>query len=270
MLLLFLGVRRAIMKSVPLQLDPTSSRLLLCCGLPVLIFYAGVSLLTDIEANWPMAAYLPLIPLAAAPLIDELSRYAALVRSWLATPDQTRPKMGFLRRKPETIWQVAWHWTLGWGIVSAAAIAFGPYARHIPALADFDGFHRISGHQAWAMEIAQERDELTQRLGAVPLLMAQKYQTSSLLAFYLPDAPVRVFNANHWFGARLTAYDFFPDTDLRDASLLGRNFMLFGADSARWENTFRFDVVTALDEDEPLFPRPQLSGAGRRQSPSAH
>jgi hypothetical protein len=251
--LLFLGSWRAVRSRSDHRIDRTNRRLLLCCGLPVLLFYAGVSLLTDIEANWPLAAYLPLIPLGAAPLIDELGRYAAILRDWKASPLRPRPKLGWLRRKPETLWQVAWHWTLGWGIVCAVLIAFGPYVRLIPGVPDIKGLDRITGHRDWAMDVNALRATCAAELGEPPEIMAAKYQTSSLLAFYLPDPPMRVYNANHWLGGRRTAYDFFPDTNLEDEALHGRTFLLFGADAQRWDRAFKFDSIEKLDGPETVF-----------------
>jgi hypothetical protein len=221
------------------------------CATPVWLFYLGVSFVTDVEANWPVPAYLTLTAPAAMALVSELARYRRLVRDWLAMPEP-RPREGLFRRKPETFWQVAWHWTLGWGIVAWIGIMFAPYAADLPLLREFDGKRRIAGHAARAQRVDEARQQLAAETRRVPLVITDYYTKTSLLAYYLPDQPA-VYCAASRMGTRQSAYDQFADTNLDDPALVGRPAILLGNTAERWQNTLGFEKVVRVSDDERLF-----------------
>jgi 4-amino-4-deoxy-L-arabinose transferase-like glycosyltransferase len=222
---------------------------LVCCAAPVLVFYLAVSLVTDVEANWPLAGFLTLLVLAGRRLGGELDRYGRLVAQWCALPAEARTKAGILRRKPETPWQIAWHWAIGWGVVAGLVISFVPY---LPGLEGISGLDRIRGHRAWAGEVARVMERVRRQTGEQPLVVADHYGKASLLAFYLPGHPV-VYSAARAMGQRPSAYDYFADTQLGDERLRGRTAVVVGTSVERWERTLVFDGVEVADRTNQVY-----------------
>ena len=213
-------------------------------SLPVLGFYLIVSLFTDAEANWPIAGYATLAPGAAVFLSRELPRRAALLRAWRALP-RPRPRAGFLRRAPETLPQVLWHWSIAWGLAAFIAVmAIAPLSR-APLVGRFVPRHRVSGHRAVAELAAGHAAALRERTGAEPMYIADHYMRAALLAYYAPGRP-SACSAVSLLGGRRSSYDFFPDTDLRGPALLGRPAVLVGAAPERWDRALSFDEVFPL------------------------
>ena len=244
---------------------------LLACGLPILVFYLLVSLRTDAEGNWPVAGYLSLLVLVGVAGAWELPRYRRKLAAWRSLPEP-RPRWGLARRRPETAFQVGWHWTLVVGLI-VPVVFFGlPVTAYIPGLASRSPVFRLTGHEAAAMRVQRVREALAQRTGREPWLVASTYGDTSLLAFYLPDRPT-VLNASTLAGGRTTAYDYFADTRFIDPpaltpapvsdpravggvkrdttsstegwrdrdALLGRPVVMYGGSAAMWEALFVLD-----------------------------
>ena len=216
-------------------------RTLALVSLPMFAVYLGVSFVTDVEANWPIAGYVGLLGLVGAVGVRELGRYRGLVRAWEADPE--RPKRGLLRRKPETPFQVAWHWSVGVGVACAAGVAVGalalPLVERTPLLGDIVPSHRLQGGRDLAASIEAALPE-----GGAAFVMADRYTTASLASYYLArsmgaGAPLVTSGSAH-LGDRRSSFDVWPDTDPRAASLLGRDAVLVGGGPARWGRAFRW------------------------------
>lgn len=237
---------------------------LFLCGAPVVVFYLLVSFRTEVEPNWPVAGYLTLLSLAAVWLPDRLDDYAQRVQTWMQT-SEPRPKRGWMRAKPETAWQVAWHWAVGWGVAAAVGIALAGYVAYLPLpLPDGlqRGLERATGHAAFAQAVQPYVEQLQNETGQPPLIIADRYQKASLLAYYLPGHPV-VYCPQQRFGDRVTAYDFFAETDVTAPDLAGRNAVLVGGNPRRWREALDFASVSQwLRTDPPVM-------IGRGYQPSA-
>lgn len=218
--------------------------LMYCLALPALAVYLCLSLVHAAQPNWPMHVFATLLVPVAQLAAIEIPRHRELLRQWIADPRRPRPKVGILRRRPETPFQVAWDWTLIYGVVGQLLILFTPNL--IPAQVR-DGFTgRFRGHRERAARVEQMRHELGAVDGRPPLLIAAHYMTAGLLAFYLPDRPA-VFCAAHTLGGRHSSYDFWPDTDLNDERLLHRSAVLVGKRPELWLEGFCFNSVETLD-----------------------
>ena len=225
----------------------------LACGLPIIVFYVIASFVADAEGNWPIAGYTTLLALAGVAAAHELPRYAALVRAWRALPEGTRPRAGFLRAKPETPFQVLWHWALAYGIAGGVGLALLPTLDRVPVLGDVIPLHRISGHAQRAREAqalidaARERVGLSQSGAGEPFYVADQYTRAALFAYYLPGRPV-VRSATSFMGGRRSSYDFFPATSLTDPALVGRPVVLIGSIPQAWNNAFVLPGLIRLTE----------------------
>lgn len=220
------------------------ARFALALAAPILLFYLAVSFVSDAEGNWPIAGYLPLLALVGAVAPREIDRWKNLVETWRSTPD--RPRMGFLRRKPETPFQLAWHWSISFGVVAVLGVMSLRLLDQVPVLERVIPLHRISGHRAYAMVVAQRLEEARNATEAEPFIVADQYTRAALLAYYMPSKP-SVRSATSYLGGRRSSYDFFDDTSLEDMKLLGRPAMLVGSTPERWRAAFSFDAVMTLE-----------------------
>ncbi len=251
----------------PAPAAPGGAAYLLCCGLPIIAFFLAVTAMTDAEGNWPIPGYVTLLMLAAVYLPGELDRYRQRVADWLAKPEP-RPRAGWMRAKPETAWQVAWHWSLGWGIGAMVVLMFGGYALQWPGAQRLPGVDRIGGHAARAAEVHDAAKQVEAQTASQPFIVADHYQKASLLAFYLPGRP-RVYCAASRMGKRINPYDYFEDVNLADPNLLGRDAVLADASRSQWHGALGFDRIRSIDGATDVFaaysyagPRVEATGAG--------
>lgn len=240
-------------------------RYLVWCAMPVLVMYLGVSLVSDAEGNWPIAGYLTLLALAAHVAVAELIRYHRLIDTWLASGDgRDRPWRGWMRRKPETLFQVAWHWHLAFGIAVALGVMTLPVFERVPLLAPVIPLHRVAGHSERAREVADIIERVERETGEPPIIISATYTDASLLAYYLPSRPI-VHCANHALGGKPKAYDFFADTDLHDPALIGRPVVMTWAGdeqshasaSRRWTKRFVLEGIEPPIELVRVKPKKQ-------------
>lgn len=253
--LMALGVARGLARGADPALRRASVFALASSG-PILLFYLALTIAFEGEANWPIAGYGALIIPAAMAVARDLDRRREMMAAWLADP--ARPKRGLLRRKPETIGQVLWHWSIGYGLVAGLGMMFIVHAAHLPVVGRFIPLHRFSGWRELGAAVGEEAARLRDESpgGAEPFIMARRYDGAARLAFYTPGRP-RVLSAASFMGDRRSSYDFFPDTDPRDPALLGRPAILAGANAGAWREAFRFEFVTPLSpagaRSTPLF-----------------
>lgn len=238
--------------------SPAIDSFLFWCAAPVLLFYFALTWFTDVEGNWPIAGYTTLLVLAARRAPSELTRYRAMVHAWLSETLRPRPRRGLLRRKPETTFQIAWHWSIGYGAVAAFGMLILPWLAGLPLVGKLVPMQRLTGQRAAAASVHRAVSDVMTRTqdpsisGNEPLYVASSYGRAGLLAFYLPGHPP-VCSAASLMGGRRSSYDFFEDTDLRRAELRGRVAALIGAPRARWERVLGSLDVFADDPELELL-----------------
>ncbi|MEM8834220.1 MAG: glycosyltransferase family 39 protein [Planctomycetota bacterium] len=228
--------------------------LMLYAALPILLVYLGVSLLSDAEGNWPIAGYISLLALAAAVAPSELDRHRALVEEWRTIEPNDkgkRPRMGYLRRAPETLFQISWHWSIGYASVAAIALVALPILDRVPSIDPHVPMHRLRGHTDRAMVLHKLAEELRESTGAEPFYVTNHYAKTALMAYHLPGEP-NVYDGAFRLHASESSYAFFDDQDLTDPSLLGRPAILYGGEIGHWQRSFRFDAVTPIDIETDL------------------
>lgn len=240
-----------------------SRRFMILASAPVLLFYGVISCVTEPEANWPLAGYATLFALAATMLPGELDRYRALLASWRRSQD--RPRQGLLRRAPETAWQVSWHWSLGVGVVVALGLVRVDLLARLPWIGPLVPTYRLMGADTRAAEALEMLSTIRKAGGGEPLIVSELYGPASQMAFYLPGRPVTLC-ARSALGGERSQYDYFPDTDLRNGALEGRNALLIGASAERWSALF--DRVEPLGSLDPEFDRARIARGkpARRQT----
>ena len=213
-------------------------RFLLLCAAPIFLFYLAVTFRTHAQGNWTLAGYATLIALIGTLFVTEMSRYRARVAEWLSTPPSDRRRRGLFRRKPETPFQVLWHWTLAAGLVSAPLIARIDLPARLPLVGPIIPVHRLIGARDRAAALRPMREHLASETGASPMIIAAYYGVAAQMAYYLPDRP-SCFCARRALGGEPSAYDFFRDTDLASPALRGLPALLLGGATAEpWANAF--------------------------------
>lgn len=228
--------------------------LMLHAAWPILLVYLGVSFLSDAEGNWPIAGYISLLALVAAVAPSELDRHRALVDEWRTIePDQKgkRPRMGYLRRAPETLFQISWHWSIGYASVAAIALVALPLLDRIPSIDPHIPMHRLRGHTDRAMVLHKLADELRESTGREPFVVTNHYAKTALMSYHLPGKPL-VYDGAFRLHASESSYTFFDDQDLTDPELLGRPAILYGGEIGHWRRALLFDAITPIEIETDL------------------
>ncbi|MCB1282210.1 MAG: glycosyltransferase family 39 protein, partial [Salinibacterium sp.] len=230
---------------------------LLCvwAALPVLIGYGALSFFTRIEGNWPIAGYITLVPLAATGVVRAKDDVRERAESWLALPKGQRPRAGLLRKRPESVMQMLWDWSIGWGLIAGFVMLRLDLVTRLPWPGEGKPMDRIVARLMEADVRADHAqrllDSLRDQTGSQPFVLAQQYGRASQLAFYLPGRPT-VFAASSFTGGRRTQYDEWAHTDLRSPEvvtpLLGRPALVVGGVSGQWDSVFdRVEEVGTLE-----------------------
>ncbi len=238
----------------------TTASLLAWSGAVIVVVYFLVSFLTDVEGNWAIAGYAGLSLQVARGMPGAIDAWREKVSRWRA--DGATDRAGILRRKPETWAQLGWHWSLGYGVVGwLGMLMIGGVAR-TPVIGQFVPMHRLSGSAALAGEVSG----LVAGMGGGAVL-AERYDTASLLAFYMEGHPV-VGCASALLGDRRTAYDYFDGTRLGgmlDES--GGKAVLVGGGERKWRRSLKIGTLRTVNEDVPIHvvggTRAAHEGAGR-------
>lgn len=256
--LFWLGSRSAAPRAVPSsppsisdqRNHPSPIAFLACAGLPTLLFYLFATLLTSVEANWPIGGYISLIPLAAIAVVRGMSDWRERMTRWKAIPPAQRPREGFILKRPETLPQVAWHFALFYGIVTSLLILRLDLIAQIPGIAGRVALHRLMGAKEFAgaihalsIKYTKPASEARSIVLRPPLLISYHYGVAAQLTFYLPDHPM-VFVAGSHLGYRRTQWDLWPDMSLSNPVLRTRDAILIGATESTWKPYFR--TVTDL------------------------
>jgi 4-amino-4-deoxy-L-arabinose transferase-like glycosyltransferase len=209
--------------------------MLICAAAPILLFYLAICAFTEPEGNWPMAAYVTLLPLAGWSAAEGLSEQRRRVAQWLADP--SRPRAGIFRAKPELWPQVLWHWSLGYGLVAGVGMLALALLAMVPGVGAYVPIGRLNGGVAMAQRIDAIRTQANFPADRPPMIVAVHYGQASQLAFYLPERPI-TFCASSHLGGRPTNHDFWPQTNLENPALLGRDAVLVGGQAAMWQRVF--------------------------------
>ena len=191
---------------------------------PVLFFYLLVSLRTDIKLNWPTAGFTVFLVPMACLLAERVDSDAGIRRLW--------------------------HWIVGLGLVCVLAISFAPYPLRAIGKIKIDGepinteraLKRISGFPRFAESVERAAAEMARDTGRDPFYVASTYGRAALLAFYLKGHP-SVYSADSFQGGRESSYDYFPDTNLADPTLLGRPAILLDNEKWVWERSLYFQSI---------------------------
>lgn len=277
---------------------------LLWCAAPILLFYLGLTFVSEGEGNWPMAGYVTLLAMAGWLVGMHMPGHHARVAAWRAMPTP-RPKQGWFRRQPESHTQIAWHATLVVGVLVAAASLRLDWAA-VPINAAYrwmtsstasktatnnqggsrEGgenrldssptsarrrvllpIHRLTGGPQLGAEAHALAVRLRESTGLEPFHIAQHYGRASLLAFYLPGRPI-VYCASSRLGGRATQWDHWPDTNLDNLEILGgRPAVLSGAELEQWQAAFDRVEDLGVLPSEPKADRRTFLGYGYRGFP---
>ena len=204
-------------------------RAMIALALPILVFYFFVSLITETEGNWAMAAFVNLVPPAAWAVMDGVARI-------------DRPIKFF------------WGASLVTGIGVLMLFPGAKTLARVPGIGGLVPLYRMSGMREHARDAQRVLDELESETGKEPIVMSVHYGRASQLAFYLPGHPV-VYCTSSLVGGRKTQYDIWAQTDLRNPEtqqrLLARPGLLFGGQPKHWKSAF--DSLTDIGklENEP-------------------
>ena len=235
----------------------SGARFLLWCGLPTIIFYLLATFLTNVEGNWAMGGFVTLAALAAVGAVRGMDEFRALLADWLAIKPAQRPRAGFVRRKPETLPQVAWHFTVGYGIIASLLMLRLDWIASLPLIGPNVALHRLKGVRQYAQAVDRLHRE---RVPDGPII-SYHYGVAAQLTFYLPDHPM-VYVAGSRLGYRRTQWDLWPDMDLSQPRFAGASALLIGASLPQWESCFGKVVEIGRLREDPRRDRWTWIGEG--------
>ncbi len=247
---------------------------LLCVWLamPILVFYLLVTLVSDAEANWAIAGYLTLLPLAARAAIRGMDRLLHKRRRWRRKDLPGRP--------PANLRHVLWHATIAFGLVSGfGLVLLDPISRIAGdgAAGELLSLDRVRRGPRLAQHVRDRLDAIREQTGQEPFVVGSHYGRVSLLAFelarlgveadlYCASAVLASFPEEGLCPGRRTQYDLWSETDLRDPAVIerlrGRPAVLLGATRRQWLEAF--DEVSELLEDGREQDRVTFVGYGFR------
>lgn len=226
-----------------------------CVSVPIFAVYLGVSLMTKVQGNWPIAGYAALCIPAGRLVAAEMERYRQMVARWREDP--ARPRMGFVRRKPETVVQVLWHWSIGYGIAAGVGLMLLGWVGTLPVVREVVPLHRLSGERDRAEALGRIiRGEIGDDASGT-LVMGARYTHAALMAYYLDRVFERskgptVGSAAAYLGERESSYDYWEETDLMRDRWMGTTVFLVGLRPERWEGVFLFERIETADEERKL------------------
>ena len=224
---------------------------MLSCAVPTLAFFLLLSLISTVEGNWPVSAYLTLLVLVGERSVVEIPRWFERRKRWLCDARAVLRAGGSPRRKPRSAWVTGWRWMIGWGLVTATIIAWPHGWARLPVIGDALPMDRIDGGREIAAEVDELRRQLRVRTGEEPLVIGGAYGLAGQLAFYLEDRPT-VYGADSYLRWRETQYDYWEETDLSDPALRGRPAVMVCRDAEKWLEAFEFETFGTLNEDIPI------------------
>ena len=194
----------------------TAATVLMCMGLPVAAFYFAVTFWAQTEGNWPMSAFVTMVPVAA----------------WCV-----KDAPGYNRYFVHALWGVV----VGSTVVVLLFFPLGSWLSTRPVIGPMIPLDRATGMREHAAATQQAIDTLRQQTGLEPIIITDHYGRASQLAFYLRGHPT-VYCNSALIGGRKTQYDLWDETNLANPdlvdSLRGRPGVLFGGDEQTWSLGF--------------------------------
>ncbi len=244
--------------------------LLVWISLPILVFYLLVTLRTEGEANWPIAGYLTLLPLAARAAVRGMDRLVQVRGVW--------KREGRAGRPPRNIRHVLWHASLVMGLVAGfGLVLLDPISRLPGAAGEVARLDRVRRGPRLAQNVRDRLEELRAETGLEPFVIGSHYGRVSLLAFEMPrlgedaelfcaSAVLPSFPDEGMCPGRKTQYDLWSETDLRNPDVIerlrGRPAVLLGARRRQWQGGFA--EVSQMQEDGREQDRVTFVGYGFR------
>lgn len=221
-------------------------------SLPLFVLYFVVSFVTNPQANWAVASFITLCPLAA-----------------MAVPPRLAGSPG-----PRSAARHALNATIMIGVVTGLGMLRLDWVARLPLIGPKVPIWRITGAPEMAAHAAEIADAMQRETGREPFLIALHYGRASQLAFYMPGRPTVYCCSSLLLDGRVNPYDFWRDTDLRilgtaggGGPLLGRDAVMVGASAADWAPLFeRVELIGTLRGDGKRE-RPALRGYGFRGFP---
>ena len=200
-------------------------RISLWSALPVLFFYLLISLKTQTEGNWAVAAYASLVPFAAIWLDRHLGLFSGL---WV------------------------WRLMLIRSSLTLLLILTFPYCGPLlqRGLQKLDisvtvPVHRVIGHRQFADEVRQRAIEAIGPAGNTAPIVCNYYDLTALLAYSLPEQPT-VYCASVALGSGRSAYDDFEETRFPQSRLFDVDLILVGSDEQHWRKSLDFSRLDPL------------------------
>jgi hypothetical protein len=211
-------------------------KFLLAIGLPFFLLTTFTSFRAKVQPNWPAPAYFTLLILTAYFLATRLQSralwkpwrwwfYATVQLGLMATPVLHNTELTY----PFARW---WH-----GL---------RHADDPPSARKFDPTVRLKGWQELGDSVTRERDAL----GPDAFVLAEDYQTTGELAFYVAGQPKTYCVGSYFTGShrkRHSQYDLWPDRSLdvtQNPSLAGKNAVYVGF--------VNDDILKAFERVEPM------------------
>ncbi len=204
------------------------ARFAACTAAPMLGLFLVLSLAAPIGGNWPIAAFLSLVPLAAVAAVD------GGCRGW-------------------------WRGTAAYGLTALLVIHCPLAVARAPVVGRFVPVSRFRGSRDAIQRLAPPVREFLERSAGRGLIVAPSHNHAGLLAYYLPMHPV-VASAGRFLGDRPSAYDFFSDTDLTNPALVGRPALFVGGTAAQWTAAFRCPDLGIFSPDWPQLRTARFGG----------
>lgn len=215
-----------------------AKRFCVWCAAPIVVFYFFTSFVTDVEGNWPMAGYVTLLPLAAVVVVREVERLRGVAR-----------KRSLVRG--------LWHGAIIYGVVAGVGMLSLGWLAKAPGVGKWLPSYRLTGARDLAARV-----EAVRAAHPGSFVAASRYDTASLLAYYLPGQP-SVRSATSLMGGRKSSYDYFEDTRFDDARIEGMTAVLVGGSEKKWARALAFDEIRTIEEEREGQPAIRL-GVGYR------
>lgn len=186
------------------------------------------SLKTKVQLNWPLAAYLPALPLMVELLAAAWARWGIGRRSALAVGMAGCIFLSIVSLRTEWLYPLMNRWQ-----------------EALPAR-KWDPTCRLRGWSTLAETVEAKRRELAGQ-GIEPVLAGTMWNQPGAVAFYLPDQPT-VYCLGQLAGDRQSQYDFWPPHPAHQPeAFVGRTFLIIGwAPKSLWRHFERVEKPTIV------------------------
>lgn len=192
---------------------------LLSLALPLFGFYFLLSFWTKVEPNWPAAGYFSAMILLAGIATERWNnaRENKYYRRWLVTAVAFGFCLYVLAENTQRFYPLVAH--------------LDPTGKRFPAVR-WDPAFRLHDLRIRGLAVSKVRLSMWPGHGPLPLVISDRWDEASSLAFYLPDHPF-VYCIESLTGARESQFNLWPGIDQTNPAtgklrFLGRNAVLIG------------------------------------------